>query len=343
MKIPETLKWKGTGVTLGEGGQGVVQQVVNKEDQIGKTFALKALSTGKPAKAYERFYREIASIKQLDHPYIIKVIDHSEPDDTFNYYVMEYIEGAKPLGKLLNTPDNFFYGNVIKSLGLFSQVIRAILACDSIGVVHRDLSPSNILVLPDETIKVIDFGICQIEEYATVTLIDENIGTPNYRAPECEAGSDDHITSLSDVYSAGKILWSAITNQNAFARETPVFTNRSMRTVFPNSPETWHVHLVFEKTVRRNSNERWAPSQLLDLCTRIHNLVLSGYPPLEFIAERCPVCGFGKLQKFEQSHAVFGNPNPRGIVALQCSYCGYCFAINKAKINETLKSRESLD
>ena len=43
MKIPETLKWKATGVTLGEGGQGVVQQVVNKEDQIGKTFALKAL------------------------------------------------------------------------------------------------------------------------------------------------------------------------------------------------------------------------------------------------------------------------------------------------------------
>ena len=169
------------------------------------------------------------------------------------------------------------------------------------------------------------------------------IGTPNYRAPECEAGTDDEITILADVYSAGKILWSALANQNAFARETPAFTTRSMKSVFPDSPESWHLHLIFEKTVRRDPKERWDPGQLKGLCTRVSNLVASGYPPLEFVAERCPICGFGELQRFEQSHAVFGNPPPRGIYALQCSYCGYCFAINKKKINETLKSRKTLD
>ena len=206
MKIPNSLKWKATGNTLGEGGQGKVQQIVDKDNPDGDTFALKTLSPGKPQKAYERFYREINSIKKLDHPYIIKIFDHSNQEDTFHYYVMEYIEGARPLKALLTSSDNPYFKDVIKSLKLLNQIANAILAYDNTNIVHRDLSPANILILPDETIKIIDFGICQIEDHETVTLLDENIGTPNYRAPECEAGTDDEITIRADVYSAGKLV-----------------------------------------------------------------------------------------------------------------------------------------
>ena len=65
MRIPEILKWKATGKTLGQGGQGVVHEVINKEEQNGKKYALKALSKGKPLEAYQRFYREIKAIKEL--------------------------------------------------------------------------------------------------------------------------------------------------------------------------------------------------------------------------------------------------------------------------------------
>ncbi len=87
MKIPETLKWKATGKTLGQGGQGVVHEVINKEEQNGKKYALKALSKGKPLEAYQRFYREIKAIKELNHPNIIKIFDHSNEGDDFNYYL----------------------------------------------------------------------------------------------------------------------------------------------------------------------------------------------------------------------------------------------------------------
>ena len=88
MKIPDTLKWKATGKTIGQGGQGVVQEVIDKENQDGTKYALKALSKGKPVEAYQRFYREIKAIKEINHPNIIKIIDHSNAGDDFNYYVM---------------------------------------------------------------------------------------------------------------------------------------------------------------------------------------------------------------------------------------------------------------
>ena len=188
MKIPDTLKWKATGRTLGQGGQGVVKEVIDKESQDGTKYALKTLSKGKPAEDYQRFYREIRAIKKLNHPHIIKIFDHSNEGDGFNFYVMEYLDDARPLAKVMQKEVNPFSRNALKSLKLFRQLAIVIKECESVNVLHRDLSPANILILPDENIKVIDFGICQIEGQDTITLVDENIGTPNYRAPECEFG-----------------------------------------------------------------------------------------------------------------------------------------------------------
>ena len=173
MKIPDHLPWKATGKTLGEGGQGRVYEVIRKDDPNGQKFALKALSPGKPAKAYQRFFREIEAIQnRLAHPSIIKILDHSEEGDPFHYYVMELVPGAVPLKKLLGTQENPFFEDPISSLRFFINIVEAIEACASIQVVHRDLSPANVLVLPDRTIKIIDFGLCQIEGEEAITLVD---------------------------------------------------------------------------------------------------------------------------------------------------------------------------
>jgi serine/threonine protein kinase len=100
MKIPKDLKWQPTGETLGGGGQAQVYLVIDKSNQNPCKYALKALRRKGPGQAYDRFYREIDAVKRLDHSNIIKVIDHSDPNAEFHYYVMEYIEGAKSLSQL---------------------------------------------------------------------------------------------------------------------------------------------------------------------------------------------------------------------------------------------------
>ena len=343
MRIPDKLKWKATGTTLGAGGQGDVHEVIDKTEDTGKTYALKALRKDQPRKAYERFYREIEAVKALDHPNIIKIIDHSALGDDFHYYVMEKIDGARTLMKLIESTENPYQGNAAKSLALFIQIVGVVLACEGAGIVHRDLSPANVLVLPDESIKIIDFGLCQTEGDERLTLLDEGVGTVNYMPPECESGAAGQASSRSDIYSAGKILWTAITGLRAFARESLAFTSRSMNALFEDSPETWHLNLIFERTIRRRPEDRNPADYLLWFARQLLQVVASGRLPLEKLTKTCPACGVGDLESFPTSHMVFGNPNPQGIEAVQCNYCGYCFAINMEKINENLARRAKLE
>lgn len=208
MKIPQNLKWKATGRTLGAGGQATVVEVVDESLPDGSRYALKGLSNDKPQQAYDRFYREIEAIKKVDHPFIVKIIDHSNVGDSFHYYVMELVEGAVSLRRLLESGTSPFTGDALKSLRLFHKVLEVIEVCWSNKIVHRDLSPANILVVPDDSIRVIDFGICQIVDGESLTLIDEGVGTVNYMSPECEAGAEGDVSWKSDIYSAGKILCS---------------------------------------------------------------------------------------------------------------------------------------
>lgn len=345
MKIPQELRWKPTRRTLGSGGQAQVEEVEDSSGEFSGKFALKGLAKGKPPKAYERFYREVNAIKNLDHPYIIKIFDSSSPQDNFHYYVMEFIEGAKPLLKILDTTINPYHAKPLKGLDLFCMLVEAIRACENSNpkIIHRDLSPANVLLVPDGTIKVIDFGICQIEEMGTITLTDEGVGTINYMAPECESGATGSIGIHSDLYSAGKILWSAVTSRRAFAREKPVFTTMSMNNIFPNYPDLWHLYHIFAKTIRNDPSNRWqSTGDAISKCTQIRGLITHGYPPIENIFNYCPVCGVGSLKGFEKSHMVFGNPNPSGIYAQRCDYCGICMAIDSKLYRKNIEAMKSL-
>jgi serine/threonine protein kinase len=346
MRIPKDLRWELTDKTLGEGGQAQVFLVRDKGAEFEGVWALKVLKRGEPGQAYERFSREVSAIKKLQHPNIIRIVDSSSIEDKFQFYVMEYIEGARPLEKVIKTERNPYYDNPLRSLWLFEQICSALVACENCSpkIIHRDLSPSNILVNPDLTIKVIDFGLCHLQGHETITLVDEGVGTVNYMAPECESGSEDMVGVGADLYSAGKILWSAITGLKAFSRETAVFNAKSMPEMFPDDPKTWHLHHIFEKTIRRDWRNRWgSATQAEAVARRVRFLIESGYPPLEEIGPRCPICGVGELTDFQGSHMVFGNPNPRGIASRQCMYCGICFAFNATGRRETIEGRKKLE
>ena len=331
MKIPQDVNWSSTGQTLGGGGQGQVEVVTRKDQPDGPKYALKILRNVASYQARQRFRREIEVIKELNSPLIIRVIDHSEENDNFQFYAMEYHEGAKTLDSVIMSNSNPFAGKVTKCLDLFEQIVSAISECQASDppIVHRDINPMNILVLPDGTIRLIDFGICQVQDGTMITLVDENVGARNYTSPECESGNDDSIGAHSDIYSAAKVMWSAMTSNRAFAREAAVFNDRSMEQMFPTKSETWHLSRIFEKTIRQNHSDRvQGVDELFALVGEIRHIIEGGFPPLDEAVYRCPSCGFNDIVDFPNGHAVFGDPNPRGVKSVMCNTCGFGFVRN---------------
>lgn len=346
MRIPQDVAWHSNGTTLGSGGQGQVHVVTRGGQPDEQKYALKILRNVGSSQARRRFRREIEVIKEITSPVIVRVIDHSQEDDEFQFYVMEYHEGAKTLDSIMLSDNSPYHGDVQKCLGLFEHIITAIRDCQasSTPVVHRDINPKNILVLPDGTIRLIDFGICQVEDGTMITLVDENVGARNYTSPECESGIDASINFRADVYSAAKVLWSAITSNRAFAREAAVFRDRSMEQMFPTKSETWHLSHIFEKTIRQNPSDRVQTiDELFALVRELRYVIERGFPPLVEAPSRCPSCGFKNIGEFYHGHVVFGNPNPRGVVAVACNSCGFGFVRNVDIWNSNVERRRNLN
>lgn len=345
MKIPDSLPWRPTGVTLGSGGQAVVHLVTRRDTPDGPRAALKALRNVGSRQAKERFRREIEAVKRLDHPSIVKVFDQSEPDDPFQFYVMEYYDGARTLASVIFAGANPYHGRSLCSLGLYEQLVLAIRACEQASppVIHRDINPKNILLLPDGSLRLIDFGVCQVQDGQMLTFVDEDVGTRNYTGPECEAGNDAQIGVHSDLYSSAKVLWSVITSQRAFSREEPAFAQGAMSQMFPTQPDTWHLTLIFEQTIRANPSDRFRKTEeLLQRVQDVRYLIEHGYPPLEEVGQRCPSCGWKSLMNFPQGHAVFGNPNPEGVRSIICSNCGFGFVRNVNYIRQSIERLKGL-
>ena len=344
MKIPSNCRWQPTGTTIGQGRQGSVVEVTDKSGELDRKYALKRIGSGKPKAAYLRFAREIEAIKPIDHPGIVKVVDHAGPEDEFQFYVMELVEGARSLKQLLGTTDNPFHGDALESLRFFIAVLSALSECERLNIVHRDLSPSNVLIAGNE-IKIIDFGLCQIADDRTITLVDEGAGTPNYMAPECESGASGNILTAADLYSTGKLLWSAITNQVAFSREEAAYKGKSMKTMFPTQPMTWHLHHVFAGTIRHKIGDRFPnATNAIQIAEHVAWLISTGKPPLQQFGERpvCPLCGWGMLERMQDDWQVFHNPMPSGYSGRRCTNCGVCFPVHNNTIRENLAKMNDL-
>ena len=193
------------------------------------------------------------------------------------------------------------------------------------------------------SIRLIDFGICQIDDGTMLTLLDENVGPRDYISPECEAGNESEIGIHSDLYSAAKVLWSAITSRRAFPREQAVYGNLSMEIVFPRQHETWHLTDIFEKTIRERPNYRVTDTNgIFAIVDEVRYLIKGGLPPLKDVEERCPSCGRKTLGEFRGGHSVFGNPNPQDVRSLLCNTCGFGFVRNTRILQENIQRLKQL-
>ena len=343
VEIPRHLPWRLTGEHLGSGGQGSVWLVTNQENNDGTKYALKVLQNSAPQQARRRFRREIEAIQNIDHRSIVKIYDFAREDDGFQFYVMEYHDGAQSLDSIIaSSSSNPFHGNALLSLELFEQIITAIGVCqkNEPKIVHRDINPQNILLLRDGSIRLIDFGICHFEDGEIITLTDENVGRRNYTAPECEASGTPVVGAHSDIYSASKTLWSVITSRRAFGREEPVFNAESMQARFPDKPETWHLQRIFERSIRKDPANRFSyVEDAVELLSEVRYKIECRFPPPEIAHTRCPSCGGKSFSELPETERIFGSPDNRSFNVVQCNSCGFVVLRNHTILQQVSEAR----
>ncbi len=199
---------------IGQGGMGAVYLAERADDAYEKRVAIKMVWPGGiQSEINRRFNIERRVLAALDHPNIARLLDGGVTEDGWSYVVMEYVDGA-PITEYCNQRKL----SIPERLRLFQSVCEAVQYAHQNLIVHRDLKPSNILVTRAGEVKLLDFGIAKILDPTddaigqSPTLL--NFLTPEYASPEHICGQ--RITTASDVYSLGVLLYELLTGERPF-------------------------------------------------------------------------------------------------------------------------------
>ena len=216
---------------IGRGGQGVVYRAHQKS--LNRTVALKVIGLGHWATEahLKRFRREAEAAASLEHPCIVPIYEVGERDAQC-YFSMKFIEGGQLDEVVKRTPMS-----IARAVELIAKVARTVHYAHEHGILHRDIKPGNILLDAKGEPLLTDFGLARlVEAESTITGTLEVMGTPSYMAPEQAAGETRKLTSATDVYGLGAVLYQLLTGQPPFAGGTTYETIRLLRDTEPRSP-----------------------------------------------------------------------------------------------------------
>lgn len=201
------------GSVVGAGGMGFVLEALHR--RLARKVAIKVLRPEHATAAgATRFLAEARLLARLDHPNVVTVYDAGEVDGLL-YYVMEYIAGQTLADRLRSGP------LAPEEFGRFADdLLAGIHAVHRLGVIHRDIKPANIFLHEGRAL-LADFGIARETESGETSLTTPGhlIGTPRYMAPEQRDGKE--VTSQTDLYAAGLVLWEAGTGTGWPETQTP--------------------------------------------------------------------------------------------------------------------------
>src|SRR5262249_48581618 len=220
----------------GHGGMGVVYQAVRADDEYQKRVAIKLIKRGMDTEdILRRFRNERQILASLDHPNIAKLLDGGTTEDGLPFFVMEYIEGQS----LTEYCDSHKL-STSERLKLFLEICAAVQHAHQNLIVHRDLKPNNIVITPDGTPKLLDFGIAKLlnpnlsSQTLALTAMMMPMMTRDYASPEQVRG--EPITTASDIYSLGVLLYKLLTGHHPYRFTTPL-PQEVERVICESAPE----------------------------------------------------------------------------------------------------------
>lgn len=276
---------------LPEGGQAHTFVVRRSEGGDSREHVLKRL---KNPKREDYFKREIQACMTLDHPNVLKVLEHGKSPKGKPFLITEYCAG----GSLERLPN---IARVAVGLRFFEQIVAGVAHAQSQEhpIHHLDLKPENIL-LKDGVPVVGDWGICFIEDGQVTVSKEGPRGSMYYCPPELRGPKigGDHPLSAADVYSLGKILYFLFTGEVYDGHEEDYSddASRSLTHLFPSHPQMALVDELVSRTIRRNPSER-IPSagELLNCVQRTAERIEAGGRALDLrIPQRCLYCAEGR-------------------------------------------------
>ena len=216
---------------IGRGGQGVVFRA--RQKGLNRTVALKVISLGQWAsKAHlKRFRLEAEAAAKLEHPGIVPIHEVGERDGSC-YFSMKFIEGGQ-LDEIVRREPMF----IRQAAELIAKVARTVHYAHEHGILHRDIKPGNILLDAKGEPHLTDFGLARlVESESTVTRTLEVLGTPSYMAPEQAVGNNAAISSATDVYGLGAVLYQLLTSHPPFAGGATYETIKLLLETEPKQP-----------------------------------------------------------------------------------------------------------
>jgi tetratricopeptide (TPR) repeat protein len=261
---------------IGRGGMGEVYRA--HHPTLDRDVALKLLpahATGSD-EARERLIREARTASRLDHPNVQTVFDAGQTGDGDVYLALAYYDGETLAERLAR--DGALPVDEVERIA--AQLADGLAAAHAAGVVHRDVKPGNLLVLPDGRLKILDFGIARLPEH-DLTREGRTYGTIGYMSPEQTRGLT--ADPRSDVWAAGVVLYELLTGRRPFRGaddRTLIHAIRhdeppAVRDLRPEAPAT--LAAAIERCLRKEAGERFADAAALRAAVRGHADARSGF------------------------------------------------------------------
>jgi serine/threonine-protein kinase len=217
---------------LGAGGMGVVYRATRADDDGAPELALKVLRRAHLAddERRRRFVREARLVAALEHPGIVRVLEVGEADGVA-FLAMELVSGKSLRAWIHDARRAGAMPNVADAIAIAHGIAEAVAFAHGRGVIHRDLKPDNVMVLPGLDVRILDFGLAKLREVEGGALYEAEtetnltndgrvLGTPGYMAPEQASGKD--VGFAVDVFALGAILYELLTGTRAFTGASPM-------------------------------------------------------------------------------------------------------------------------
>src|SRR2546426_1885742 len=249
---------------IGRGGQGVVFRA--RQKSLNRIVALKVIGLGQWATEahLKRFRLEAEAAASLEHPGIVPIHEVGERDGSC-YFSMKFIEGGQLDEMVRHEPMP-----IRRAVELIAKVARTIHYAHERGILHRDIKPGNILLDQQGEPHLTDFGLARlVETESTVTRTMEVLGTPSYMAPEQAVGNNMGVTSATDIYGLGAVLYQLLTGHPPFAAGTTFETVRLVLDTEPRQPRLLNpkvdrdLHTICPKRLDKDPKRRYSSALAL--------------------------------------------------------------------------------